>query len=428
MRSFLLICLSIFPLVLFGQTTYYVSSSRGNDENSGLTQDKPWATIKELRTNSVFKLKRGDTFYFQIPRSWNSTPARPIVITDYGSGEKPIISGYKTVKRSSWQQVSETIFKAIINTGENYYGIKSKDTNVGFININGEIHGNRVKKISDLRQGWDFYCDSTSIYVFCKNKSDLLKHELRLACNRILLNLSSNMKINNIQLIGTGAHAIQGVGVEDVLISGVKISDIGGAFLGPKFAQRYGNGIEFYFSARNCLVRYCTITNVYDAGFTMQGNASNAIFENIFFKNNILRYNEQSLEIWITGGRSGFKNCIISENKCYSAGYGWSHKVREDKNAGVHLLNYSWEVSPEFSDLSINNNIFDGAIDGYIFMADKRTKDAPLFRAMGNKIYLKKTTPIRSLKSGSKYLDDDTKRLLKKLQIDVNSSFIKKSN
>jgi hypothetical protein len=78
--------------------TYYVSSSDGNDENDGLSPDKPWSSLQKVSNNKFLSgdsilFKTGDEFIGQLDVSSSGTPEVPIVFTSYGSGNKPIING-----------------------------------------------------------------------------------------------------------------------------------------------------------------------------------------------------------------------------------------------------------------------------------------------------------------------------------------------
>ncbi len=81
--------------------TYYISSSRGNDENDGLSEDTPFKTLTkasqlELKPGSRLLLRASDVWQRQMlmPKG-SGTKEKPIVIGAYGTGAKPIISpGY----------------------------------------------------------------------------------------------------------------------------------------------------------------------------------------------------------------------------------------------------------------------------------------------------------------------------------------------
>lgn len=80
--------------------TIYVSSSTGNDANSGLTEAAPLKTIAKAFTIArdgypdFVLLKRGDTFS-EGRLSWykgGRSATDPLVVTSYGTGERPILS------------------------------------------------------------------------------------------------------------------------------------------------------------------------------------------------------------------------------------------------------------------------------------------------------------------------------------------------
>ena len=81
--------------------TYYISSSRGNDENDGLSEDTPFKTLTkvsqlELKPGSKLLLRASDVWQRQMlmPKG-SGTREKPIVIGTFGTGAKPIISpGY----------------------------------------------------------------------------------------------------------------------------------------------------------------------------------------------------------------------------------------------------------------------------------------------------------------------------------------------
>ncbi len=81
--------------------TYYVSSSRGNDENDGLSEDTPFKTLTrasqlELKPGSKLLLRASDVWQRQtLTPKGNGTKEKPVIIGTYGKGAKPIISpGY----------------------------------------------------------------------------------------------------------------------------------------------------------------------------------------------------------------------------------------------------------------------------------------------------------------------------------------------
>lgn len=110
MKKILLpISLILFFLVA-NSTNYYVSSSGGSDSNNGLTTATAWQTLSKvngvtLAANDSVLFKRGDTFVGQI------IPQRSTIsYSSYGTGEKPIISGFQTL--SGWSSAGGGVYTA----------------------------------------------------------------------------------------------------------------------------------------------------------------------------------------------------------------------------------------------------------------------------------------------------------------------------
>jgi hypothetical protein len=380
--SFFLIFFSL-TTTLHAQNTYYISIT-GSNTNDGLSPQTPKQSIGKMVPGNTYLFKRGDTFYSNVQLVNNVPPDKRIVVGAYGTGAKPIITAYKFIRKNAWTQDSGNIWKVDLKNRANYGGnLDNSNTNVGFIKVNNKIYGNKQNSKDSLKQQWDFYSDAQFLYVYADGNPGV-SNTINVTCNNILFTLSDNMDVSNLNLMGSGGHGLRGVDVENVTAKNIDISEIGGSYLygdDPKKTVRYGNGVELWNSAKNCVISYCRVQDVYDAAFTMQGRATNKYFENVVFKNNYADDNEQSFEFWIMGFKSGFINCKYINNTCLDAGYGWSHGVRPQKDVGVHILMYHWEVNK--SDLQISGNTFKNAASGYMYL--NLNKDS-LFRSYKNKI------------------------------------------
>ena len=92
----------LMPVRLSGQQNYYISSVNGNDANSGTSAGSAWRTLTKLQTvipnlqpGSRINLERGSVWYgshlnFNTVRGSSSSP---IIITAYGTGAEPVLSG-----------------------------------------------------------------------------------------------------------------------------------------------------------------------------------------------------------------------------------------------------------------------------------------------------------------------------------------------
>ncbi len=82
-------------------TIYYISQSKGDDQNSGLDIQSPWKSLSPLMK---IKLQAGDQVLFQCGDRWQGsfrldvsggTPDNPIRLSSYGEGAKPELCFYE---------------------------------------------------------------------------------------------------------------------------------------------------------------------------------------------------------------------------------------------------------------------------------------------------------------------------------------------
>jgi parallel beta-helix repeat protein len=130
-RLFCAVCVvSLFLLpaddVRAADTTYYVSSSAGDDDNDGLTDSTPFETIAKV--NSL-DLEPGDRVLFKCGDTWHAeqlvigdsgVAGNPIIFGSYpgGCADKPILSGAQPI--SEWSStVAPNIYVADLDDGAN---------------------------------------------------------------------------------------------------------------------------------------------------------------------------------------------------------------------------------------------------------------------------------------------------------------------
>src|SRR5690554_1636885 len=145
-------------------TNYYFSQSSGNDSRSvaeAQNPDTPWKSIAKL--NSIFNtlkpgdvvyFKRGEVFYGTIQVTKSGAPGNPIVFDAYGTGAKPIITSFVSLK--NWQSRGNGIYESSdpLLTGSSVKMVllnginqemgrfpNSNDKNKGYLNIDA-YHGN----------------------------------------------------------------------------------------------------------------------------------------------------------------------------------------------------------------------------------------------------------------------------------------------
>jgi len=368
--------------------TYYVSPS-GDDNATGLSQSTPWRTISGLnakmadgsvKAGDTVLLQAGQTFFGKI-RPPNGTAPDAVVLTigSYASGQqtaRPIVSSYKVLTvPSGWQRVDGTTWSISVsnaNAGVTHHGYDGKQgggANIGFLKVDGQIHGRRCFALGDLAEDWDFYCANDVLYVRATANPTTLATDLRASCDGACVQLRNALRITHLRLEGSGGHGMQGTAV-NVRADDNEFAELGGSVL--KDTTRYGNGFEAWIDSADVVVERNIFHDIYDTAFTAQGGpqSTTGSWSNISLRNNLIYLCNQSIEFWSAGAGPGFVNCLVECNTCLYSGYGWSAHVRPDLNTRVHLLTYGWDLP---ADITVRRNTFyDGKV-AYRYSATRTT-------------------------------------------------------
>ncbi len=110
---------------LFGHAAnYYFSSTDGSDARSSSEAQNsttPWKSLDKLNTvQSMFQagdqilFKRGDTFYGSLVITRSGTGLLPVTFAAYGTGKKPVITGFTSL--GGWSQTGQNIWETKNNT------------------------------------------------------------------------------------------------------------------------------------------------------------------------------------------------------------------------------------------------------------------------------------------------------------------------
>jgi hypothetical protein len=143
-------------------TTYYVSSSTGNDANGGTSAGAAWQTIAKVNAQTFVA---GDSILFRRGDVWNESlvPAssgasgNPITFDAYGSGPAPTLTGYYAVPPQAWVPVSGNAWKA---------ALPATYSTINFC-LFGSVWGQKVAaSTSNLTAQWNFYFANGFLYVY----------------------------------------------------------------------------------------------------------------------------------------------------------------------------------------------------------------------------------------------------------------------
>jgi len=115
---FLLFAFVIGAYLPLAAKNYYVAAN-GNNANAGTSVTTAWQTISKVNTafagmvaGDSILFRRGDTFYGALIVGKSGSSGKPIVISAYGTGTKPVITGF--VNATTWTNVSTGIYQAYI--------------------------------------------------------------------------------------------------------------------------------------------------------------------------------------------------------------------------------------------------------------------------------------------------------------------------
>jgi hypothetical protein len=143
-------------------TTYYVSSSAGNDANSGTSSAAAWATVAKVNAQifvagDQILFRRGDVWNESLTPGSSGTAGSPIAFDAYGTGPAPNLTGYYAVPSAAWTLVSGNAWKA---------ALPATYSTINFC-LFGTVWGQKVAaSTANLTGQWDFYFASGHVYVF----------------------------------------------------------------------------------------------------------------------------------------------------------------------------------------------------------------------------------------------------------------------
>jgi len=133
--------------------TYYISSTEGDDNNSGRTPDQPKKTLSDFSgvSNVNVMLKCGDTFALEDTFLVGSN----VILGAYGEGARPILDFYQKLD-VEWEKLDaySNIWMADLEQLSTLYtGEENRnDCNIGHLVIDGEYNWKRL-----VKDDWENY-------------------------------------------------------------------------------------------------------------------------------------------------------------------------------------------------------------------------------------------------------------------------------
>lgn len=237
--------------------------------------------------------------------------------------------------------------------------------------------------IPEQKQG-RFWYDATNkkVKIYSLSNPANYYNNIELARKDSIVHANSGHYITfeNLSLRNGAGHGFYFYEVHHINVKNSDVSFIGGGFQyyrGDGLPVRFGNGIEIWNNANNCLIEGCKIWEIYDAGLTNQGT-ENINQSNIYYRNNIVWNSECSYEFFLGTG-SVVNNIYVENNTFVNAGLGWGQWQRTDCRNGRHLRLSS--NLGETDNFFVRNNILTEATESCMQMVypDSSTQNVILF-------------------------------------------------
>lgn len=416
-------------LIITGKT-YYVSND-GNDENDGLSPERPWKSMKKVSCSDYNEgdavlFRRGDLFRGSVGRRHNG-----VTYGAYGTGDKPKFYGWDKdlADPALWVEVdsvhhiwrmTEKISDCgtlVFNDGE-FHSRKQIPSYIGgqFVcrNNENELFDMRIHMDQDLdifNRGDEELDLSTSkgenfpvpliarrvdtwLYLRCdKGNPGEVFRTIEAVPSRVAFACGNNCHVDNLcmKYYLFGVHGA-GQSCTGLKVTNCEIGWVGGNIqhyhgTDPNYPQgrrgtvtRYGNAIEIYGGAIDYEVSNCYIYQSYDAGITHQvsTNGKKYIMENVRYANNLIEHCVYGIEYFLDQNcgpdESYMKNIEMCGNIIRFSGYGWGQQ-RHNTNTPAHIK--GWSYTNTASEYSIHNNIFDRAAYRMLHLVAKEASSLP---------------------------------------------------
>lgn len=308
-----------------GNITYYVSSSEGDDCNSGLDKHHPRKSLSYFSgfSNVNVLLKCGDTFDL----SEGLCVGNNCIYAAYGDGNRPVLYFYRPFEEAFYKDGrAEHLWVADVSEMDICDGSGTKDNcNIGQLVIGGELNLNRCVWSSDdsfnpesvvknKDNAWAVDWVDSKLYLYYEsdpNEKEILYSPPSTA---LTMNGVSNVMIKGLEIRGAGRHAINLTDTKNISVSCCYINHIGGSVL-RQAGVRYGNGIQVWNSGEDIDVEFNYLSWIFDTCFTNQGSDTNSVVKHLHFNRNIGAHFYWGIEVWGSGySKNEFSDVVYSDN------------------------------------------------------------------------------------------------------------------
>ncbi len=297
----------------------------------------------------------------------NATAQLPVVITDYGTGDLPVIQGSEI--ETGWVPAGGSIYSLTPSGSLDGPGMVAEDgTPLTSLIWDTDM----ATTFSGASAGsFSFNRTTGTIYAWCSTGTPA-DHVMEVSRRHqgIRGDSSSYIIIENIHVRYASLHGIVFSNSSNITIRNCMVEKLGGAFLFSGASDIFaGNGIEFGNSSHNCLVEETVVRDIFDSGISPQTYNSNQSAGNFTFRNNRISHcGYAGIEVsvlYVSGNvNSSIDRVSISNTTISDSGKGWSGIRYGDKGTGIIIDANSSILDGNMTRTISNVSISDTEISG----------------------------------------------------------------
>jgi hypothetical protein len=356
--------------------TYYISSSGGDDENSGLSPEQAWKSIDRVNDSSLHPgdtvlFKRGEIWREQLQITWSGTVENPITFAAYGSGSKPKIYGSERALNwipvaghaNIWESTTTLDVPRAGHPASIFFGEQDGEVNWGRVQSYSAVN-NCGNAFSLLQQEYD-WCWDNAIYVYSPDNPTGRYSFIEVPQRRGSITMLSHQPMEYIVIDGLDLRYGTMYGYNDgwpmdYEVRGLTIRECHISHIGI----RGGN------SAMGLVVWHSDLlvsgNDIHDCGrrsisynvYTDNGREhDNLVFENVVFENNTLHNGYHTTGFDISHGDvqfDTFRDFTFRNNFIYDDP---ADNPADGVNDFTSMALYLWPGNGVFRDFTIHNNV-----------------------------------------------------------------------
>lgn len=289
-------CEDLSEAISSKRTILYLSSSEGDDRNTGLSPEKPKKSLSSLTEfNSVaILLKCGDTFEMDD----TFIVGVETVFGSYGEGPRPILD-FTVPIEGTFVKLRGTENVWAIDLTKTAFMEKRDKLNFGQLYIDGECNWNRYTIPVSEAIGFNYgefleqrgeniwIADGNTGVLYLYSTEDPNGKEIRATESQIGFQLFevNNIIVSDIEFRGVCFDAMVLLNCSDITIANCVFRNIGGG--AGNSVSRSGNGITIQNTNRRISIKNNYFENIFGIGLAISAPGVTDVDENIEIKNNI---------------------------------------------------------------------------------------------------------------------------------------------